>query len=147
MNSSDSAANPPIASARIDPAQALEVSFESDQRRRQRMLPLLAWPQTHSSFVGYVEVAPGDLEMPHCHSAEEIVYVIEGSLEMTVGEQSARAEAGDVLAVPAGAMHAPKNVGDGVLRLLVFLSSSVSSHTFEDVVQPLGAATFVTPLS
>jgi quercetin dioxygenase-like cupin family protein len=50
----------------------------------------------------------------HSHPGEEIVYVLEGSLEYEVeGKPPVTLMAGDVLFVPAGAVHSAKNVGSG----------------------------------
>ena len=50
----------------------------------------------------------------HSHPGEEIVYVLEGSLEYEVeGKPPVTLKAGDVLFVPAGAVHSAKNVGSG----------------------------------
>jgi quercetin dioxygenase-like cupin family protein len=47
----------------------------------------------------------------HTHPGEEIIYVIEGTLEYEIGGKVARVKAGDVLFVPAGTPHTAKNVG------------------------------------
>jgi quercetin dioxygenase-like cupin family protein len=48
----------------------------------------------------------------HTHPGEEIIYVLKGSLEYEVeGKPPATLKAGDVLFVPAGTIHAAKNVG------------------------------------
>ena len=50
----------------------------------------------------------------HTHPGEEIIYVLEGTLEYQIeGKPPVRVKAGDVLFVPAGAIHAAKNVGTG----------------------------------
>jgi quercetin dioxygenase-like cupin family protein len=50
----------------------------------------------------------------HTHPGEEIVYVLEGSLEYQVeGKPPVTLKAGDVLFIPAGTIHAAKNVGSG----------------------------------
>ena len=50
----------------------------------------------------------------HTHPGEEIIYVLEGSLEYQVEGQPTRTyNAGDALTVPAGAVHAVRNVGSG----------------------------------
>jgi quercetin dioxygenase-like cupin family protein len=50
----------------------------------------------------------------HRHPGEEIIYVIEGSLEYEVeGKPPITLKAGDVLFIPAGTIHAAKNVGSG----------------------------------
>ena len=44
---------------------------------------------------------------------EEIIYVLEGSLEYEVNGKPVRVKAGDVLFVPYGAVHSARNVGEG----------------------------------
>ena len=61
-----------------------------------------------------VDLAPGVVAAKHSHPGEEIIYVIEGSLEYEIeGQPSVTLEAGEVLFIPAGAIHAAKNVGKG----------------------------------
>ena len=61
-----------------------------------------------------VEFAPGVGFGKHWHPGEEIVYVLEGSLEYQVeGKPPVTLKAGEVLFVPAGTVHAAKNVGSG----------------------------------
>jgi len=61
-----------------------------------------------------VEFAPGALAPEHSHPGEEIVYVVQGSLEYEVeGKPPVTLKAGDVLFIPAGAIHAVRNVGRG----------------------------------
>lgn len=61
-----------------------------------------------------VEFAPG-VEFPrHSHPGEEIVYVVEGMLEYRLdGKPPVTLKAGEVLFIPAGGVHAVKNVGSG----------------------------------
>jgi quercetin dioxygenase-like cupin family protein len=48
----------------------------------------------------------------HSHPGEEVIYVIEGFFEYEVeGKPSVTLKAGDVLFIPAGTIHAAKNVG------------------------------------
>ena len=59
-----------------------------------------------------VDFAPGAAFGRHRHPGEEIIYVIEGSLEYEVeGKPPVTLKAGDVLFIPAGTIHAAKNVG------------------------------------
>ena len=61
-----------------------------------------------------VELAPGVAFPGHTHPGEEIIYVLEGSLEYEVeGKPPVTLKAGDVLFIPAGTIHAAKNVGSG----------------------------------
>lgn len=61
-----------------------------------------------------VEFAPGAMFPAHSHPGEEIVYAIEGRLEYRLdGEAPVTLEPGEVLFIPAGAIHAVRNVGTG----------------------------------
>ena len=61
-----------------------------------------------------VDIAPGVAFGRHSHPGEEIVYVLGGSLEYRVeGRPPVTLKAGDVLFIPAGTIHAAKNVGSG----------------------------------
>jgi quercetin dioxygenase-like cupin family protein len=61
-----------------------------------------------------VDIGPEAPFVKHKHPGEEIIYVLEGSLEYHVeGNPPTTLDAGDVLFVPAEAIHAVKNVGAG----------------------------------
>ena len=61
-----------------------------------------------------VDLDPGVAFPRHRHPGEEIIYVLEGSLEYEVeGKPPITLKAGDVLFIPAGTIHAAKNVGSG----------------------------------
>ena len=61
-----------------------------------------------------VDIDPGVVFPKHRHPGEEIIYVLEGSLEYQVeGKPPVTLKAGDVLFIPAGTIHAAKNVGSG----------------------------------
>ena len=61
-----------------------------------------------------VDFAPGAAFPRHTHPGEEIINVLEGSLEYEVeGKPPVTLKAGDVLFIPAGTIHSAKNVGSG----------------------------------
>jgi quercetin dioxygenase-like cupin family protein len=61
-----------------------------------------------------VDFAPGAAFGAHRHPGEEIVYVIEGALEYEVaGRPPVTLTAGEVMFIPAGTVHAARNVGHG----------------------------------
>jgi quercetin dioxygenase-like cupin family protein len=61
-----------------------------------------------------VELAPGVAFPPHSHPGEEIAYVVEGLLEYRLeGRPPVTLGAGEALFIPAGTVHAARNVGDG----------------------------------
>ena len=61
-----------------------------------------------------VDIGPEAPLVKHTHPGEEIIYMLEGSLEYQVeGQPTKTFNAGEALTVPAGAVHAVRNVGSG----------------------------------
>jgi quercetin dioxygenase-like cupin family protein len=61
-----------------------------------------------------VEIGPEAPLVRHWHPGEEIIYVLEGSLEYQIdGEEPKTYAAGEALTVPAERIHAVRNVGGG----------------------------------
>ncbi len=59
-----------------------------------------------------VDFAPGASFPAHRHPGEEIIYVLDGTLEYGVeGQPPVTLKAGDVLFVPAGVFHSARNLG------------------------------------
>jgi quercetin dioxygenase-like cupin family protein len=58
-----------------------------------------------------VDFDPGFAAPMHTHPGEEIIYVLEGTLEYEIGGKLAKVKAGDVLFVPTGTPHLARNVG------------------------------------
>ena len=59
-----------------------------------------------------VELAPGTSFGRHWHPGEEIIYVLEGSLQYQIEDRPwVTVKAGDVLFVPARTIHAARNIG------------------------------------
>ena len=59
-----------------------------------------------------VDFDPGYVSPKHTHPGEEIIYVLEGTLEYHVdGKPTATYKPGEVLMVPTGTIHWVKNVG------------------------------------
>jgi quercetin dioxygenase-like cupin family protein len=59
-----------------------------------------------------VDIDPGKTAPNHRHPGEEIIYVIEGTMEYRLeGKPPVTLKAGDVLFVPAGVVHSATNVG------------------------------------
>ena len=60
-----------------------------------------------------IDIAPGATAPWHRHPGEELIYIIEGTLEYQLeGLAPVRVRAGDVLFVPAGVAHKAHNPGN-----------------------------------
>jgi quercetin dioxygenase-like cupin family protein len=61
-----------------------------------------------------VELGPDAPAVRHKHPGEEVIYVLEGTLEYAIDDQPPKTySAGEALMVPAETVHAVRNVGTG----------------------------------
>jgi quercetin dioxygenase-like cupin family protein len=61
-----------------------------------------------------VDIAPDAPPIRHKHPGEEIIYVLEGTLEYSIdGRKPSAFNAGEVLLVPPETVHSVRNVGNG----------------------------------
>jgi quercetin dioxygenase-like cupin family protein len=59
-----------------------------------------------------IDIGPGAPPIKHTHPGEEVIYILEGSLEYQVeGRPTKTFSAGTALTVPAGVVHSVRNVG------------------------------------
>jgi quercetin dioxygenase-like cupin family protein len=66
-----------------------------------------------------VDFEPGYVAPRHTHPGEEIIYVLEGTLEYQIDGKPVTVKPGDVLFVPAGTIHSVQNVGSTELATYV----------------------------
>jgi quercetin dioxygenase-like cupin family protein len=98
---------PALASAQTAAAQAQPAGIKRTDLQRHD----LSAPGREAIQVR-VDIEPGSAFPNHTHPGEEIIYVLGGSLEYQVeGKPPTTLHAGDVLFIPAGTVHAAKNVG------------------------------------
>jgi quercetin dioxygenase-like cupin family protein len=62
-----------------------------------------------------VEITPDSPPLRHYHHGEEVICVLQGSLEYQLDGQPARiCQAWDTLTVPTGVVHSVRNIGTGI---------------------------------
>ena len=65
--------------------------------------------------VNRVEIGPAAPAIRHKHPGEEIIYVLDGTIEYTIdGQEPITVHAGEGLTVPAETVHAAINIGTGL---------------------------------
>lgn len=73
--------------------------------------------------------APGDgFNFHHHPNQEEVLYLMEGTLEVWVEKDKATMSPGDTLYFPAGSVHAAFNVSDRPAKMYVVLSPPIPSE-------------------
>jgi quercetin dioxygenase-like cupin family protein len=100
---------------------------------------------TKSGAAVYFELEPGKELGAHTDSAEEIVYIIEGTVEATLGNnEKDNLSAGAFGVVPVMESHNFRNVGTNTAKVIGFFSSPNIVSTFEKVFMPANLREFDT---
>jgi quercetin dioxygenase-like cupin family protein len=99
---------------------------------------------SEQSAVVYFELEPGGAVGTHTDSAEEVVLVLDGTLQVTIGEDRGTLSAGELTLVPAMVPHSVRNSGTGTSRAIGFLASAHVISTFEQALLPSGLRVFDT---
>lgn len=74
---------------------------------------------------------PGKCHDFHRHPGqEEVIYVVDGSIEQWVEQDRSILSAGDSVLIPASAVHATFNDGDAAARILAILSPAVGEDGY-----------------
>ncbi len=68
-----------------------------------------------------IDHEPGEVVARHWHPYEEVIVVLEGEGEATIGEETYRIEPDVSLIIPAYTWHGYRNTGAGYLRVLAIL--------------------------
>jgi quercetin dioxygenase-like cupin family protein len=121
----------PAAPAKID-AKALTTMLQHFDKVEQVKYPWgwIRWlmssqldPQSQMTL-GIVYINAGQANPLHVHpNCEELIYVLSGSCEHRIGEQTVVLKAGDVLRIPMGVPHAARTSQQGPVRAVVVYSS------------------------
>jgi quercetin dioxygenase-like cupin family protein len=71
------------------------------------------------------------------HREEECFYLLEGVIEITLGEKKFNATAGDFIQIPRGTIHKFQNVGSTTARMLLIFSPAGMDKYFEETLEPV----------
>ncbi len=101
---------------------------------------------TKSGAAVYFELEPGKELGSHTDSAEEIVYVVDGTIEATIGNNNEkdRLSRGELGVVPVMERHNFLNAGTNTAKVIGFFSSPNVVSTFEKVFMPANFREFDT---
>jgi quercetin dioxygenase-like cupin family protein len=114
-----SAGNPGI--RRSDPVVAVDhhVENRTPWGYMQWMCNGTLFADAQQTF-GYVEINPGQKNPRHLHpNSDEVLYLLEGELEHSLGDALHHLEAGMAIHIPQGVPHDAMNRGASVARMLV----------------------------
>ena len=81
-----------------------------------------------------IESPPGSMTPPHLHETyDEAMYVIDGRIELQIGDRAAILGPGHFVHVPKDTVHALRNVGDVPARFLSWSLPGLAEAFFADV--------------
>jgi quercetin dioxygenase-like cupin family protein len=124
--------------------ELMEGWFASDPSVRFRAnFALFGGNGTESSAAVYIELQPGEALGEHTDSPEEILLVVDGEVEMSIGAERGRAGRGTLAVVPPMAPHSFRNVGSGTARVVGFFPSPGVVATFVEPIQPISQQVMV----
>ena len=132
---------------RIDQLELLDCWYEDDPTMRVNSggFPFFVGTGAKSTSVVYFEIEPGHRLGTHTDSAEEILLILEGEAEVSLGDEQGRLSAGEMALVPAMVPHGLRNVGEETVRVVGFFSSNVVVSTFDRPVMPFDQRVIGTP--
>jgi quercetin dioxygenase-like cupin family protein len=131
---------------RIEDLELMEGWYEDDPTMRVKVnFPFFLGTGTKNTAVVYFEIEPGYRLGTHTDSAEEILLVLEGEAEVSLGDEESRLSGGEMALVPAMVPHGLRNVGEESVRVAGFFSSNVIVSTFDQPLMPFGQRVVGTP--
>lgn len=79
---------------------------------------------------------------PHSHPDEEVFYVLEGTYEFVLSDVTKpfRVMPGEVVRVPSNILHAFKNMGNSVGKLLTIVTPGNLEEYFREIAVPVKSA-------
>lgn len=109
------------------------------QQHAYSTFPFLGAQENENVSLVYFELQPGEELGSHTDSAEEVLFIIQGKVEVIVGGEKAIVEGPSLALVPTLVPHNLRNVGDVRVKVAGFFPSRYLVATFENEWQPDGA--------
>ncbi len=97
---------------------------------------LIFFGKAQSSALVQMVLEPGGSIPPHTDSAEEVVLVLEGTVEACVGDERGTLKAGGMVLIPALAPHSIRNVAGEPAHMLGFFAGAEVISTFAEPLMP-----------
>jgi mannose-6-phosphate isomerase-like protein (cupin superfamily) len=127
----------------FDQLALFDAWYEGETGPRWRgQFPTMGQDVMESLGTVYFEVNPGEALPVHTDSKDEIVILLSGSGEGTVGDEVETLNAPGMVFIPALVPHRFRNTGNETLRALGIFAGADVISTFEQDVMPIGVRVF-----
>jgi quercetin dioxygenase-like cupin family protein len=112
------------------------IAKDNPGQRCKATFPMFGAHGTKDCATVYFELAPGERLGRHTDSAEELLLILEGTVEASIGEESGILPEGSLALVPEMTPHDLRNVGDKTVKVLGFFGRNHIVATFDNVWWP-----------
>ncbi|WP_051947508.1 cupin domain-containing protein [Muricauda sp. MAR_2010_75] len=113
------------------------VGKEDKNQHCKATFPLIGAHGSKKLATVYFELEPGDHLGRHTDSAEELLVILDGTVEALVGTEKQKAEKGALVLVPEMVPHDFKNIGATTAKILgVFGGANNIVATFDNEMLP-----------
>lgn len=130
----------------LNALELTEFTGKSDNQQHCRStFPMLGAHGTQHTATVYFELEPGKKLGRHTDSAEELLFILEGTVEASVGEEKGILTQGELALVPVMVPHDLRNIGTTKAKVLGFFGGA--NHivaTFDQDWLPIGTNTVST---
>lgn len=126
--------------------EMLDAWYENDPAMRITVnFPFYAGTGNKQSSVVYFEIEPGCHLGTHTDSAEEILLILSGMVEASLGQEKGQLATGQTALIPEMIPHEVRNIGDVTARCVGFFASATVVSTFDQPLMPFGEHAVGTP--
>ena len=87
--------------------------------------------------VAYAELEPGSAIPRHSDSANEVMLVVDGTVEFEIDGQVGTYGPGTLLEIPPHVKHRTGNSGNSTARLVLYFDTPANEVTFDDPLMPM----------
>lgn len=101
------------------------------------IFPLSFATGNKSTAMVYFELEPGKKIPSHTDTAEEVLLILSGKVEVTIGNETEVAGEGTLAVIPAMEPHSVRNIRKEKVRVVGFFSSNTVMSTFEEPLMPM----------
>src|SRR5579884_2126812 len=99
----------------------IDASYANDPTMRVRFNWLISAAQgTANTAAVYGELEPGYRLGTHVDTAEEVLFLLQGTVELTLGDKQRQLSAGSIAVAPAMVPHGFRNIGTEKVRYIGF---------------------------
>ncbi len=132
--------------ANLNKLHFLEGWIENDPSVKSKVaFPFYKATGTETISVVYFELEPGYSVGTHQDSAEEVVLVLQGTAEATLGEEKGQLSQGEMALIPEMVPHNVRNIGSDTLKVVGIFSTPSVVSTFEQPIMPINQRTAGAP--